>query len=50
MKDGWRGEEGREESKKGAGVDMKCEALPSGISECVLESGASPPISDFTGQ
>lgn len=46
MRDGWR----EEELKKGAGVDMKCEVLPSAISEYVLELGAVLSISDCTEQ
>lgn len=40
MRDRWSGEEGREESRKGAGVIMKCEVLPSAISKYVSVLGA----------
>ena len=46
MKDRWR----REESGKGAGVDVKCEVLPSAISEHVSELGAAPRFLDCTEQ
>ncbi len=50
MRDRWSGEEHREESKKGAGVDMKCEVLPSVISKHVSKLGAVSHFSDFTEQ
>lgn len=50
MRDRWSGEEGREKSKKGAGVDVKCEVLPSVISKHVSKFGAASHFSDFTEQ
>lgn len=48
--DGAERERGSEDSKKGAGVDRKCEELASAISERVSESGAAAHFSDFAEQ